>query len=461
MKSIIAKNTWFVESDLRLDASYHLSDTNRIKHLFSTLPYQFTTIQEQSERIFSGNIFRRTYVKDPERGIPYITGSDMIKLDITSGKYLSKRQSAGLKNLMLEKGWILITCSGTLGNTVYTNDLFAKSIATHDLIRIIPNNRQVKEGLLYAYLSSKYGYTLLTQSSYGGVVKHIEPEHIENIPVPIFSEDKQLEIHNLIVESAELRVEANKILKIVETLFHDSLKINSQTQNKSQIGSRKISEIQNSFQVRLDAPSFINNGVKLIESLSREFDFVDLGKLAVNIRRPGIFKRVYVDKGGLPYIKGSELGLCNPFTNCVYLSKTKTPFLDELKLQQNQILITCAGSVGNVRLITKEFEDLNSIGSQDIIRLESNDKLFTSEYIFGYLRLPVIFEYVQSLKYGSVIERIEPFHVGRIPILKPSIEFSNQITQLITQYKNHVYAAFCQEQKAIQFVENEIEQWQH
>lgn len=279
--------------------------------------------------------------------------------------------------------------------------------------------------------------------------------------IPIFPENKQLEIHNLIVESAELRVEANKILKIVETLFHDSLKINSQTQNKSQIGSRKISEIQNSFQVRLDAPSFINNGVKLIESLSREFDFVDLGKLAVNIRRPGIFKRVYVDKGGLPYIKGSELGLCNPFTNCVYLSKTKTPFLDELKLQQNQILITCAGSVGNVRLITKEFEDLNSIGSQDIIRIESNDKLFTSEYIFGYLRLPVIFDYVQSLKYGSVIERIEPFHVGRIPILKPSIEFSNEITQLVKQYKNHVYAAFCQEQKAIQLVENEIEQWQH
>jgi hypothetical protein len=77
------------------------------------------------------------------------------------------------------------------------------------------------------------------------------------------------------------------------------------------------------------------------------------------------------------------------------------------------------------------------------------------------LRLTVVFDYVQSLKYGSVIERIEPFHVGRIPILKPSIEFSNQITQLITQYKNHVYAAFCHEQKAIQLVENEIEQWQH
>ena len=68
----------------------------------------------------------------------------------------------------------------------------------------------------------------------------------------------------------------------------------------------------------------------MIESLSKEFVFLDLGKCGVNISRPGIFKRVYVNKGGLPYIKGSELALCNPFANCVYLSKTKTPFLEEL-----------------------------------------------------------------------------------------------------------------------------------
>jgi restriction endonuclease S subunit len=391
MKIVIAKNTWLADSGLRLDASFHLSDSIQIRHLFKSVPYELTTIRKQAEKIYSGNIFKRVYVKNPEKGIPYITGSDMIKQDIDSGKYISKKQANDLKSLMLKRDWILVSCSGTLGNTVYTNEIFNNRIGTHDLIRIIPNNKDVLQGFLYAYLSSKYGYSLLTQSSYGGVVKHIEPEHIENIPVPIFPEDNQLEIHNLIVESAELRVEANKVLKVVEILFHDFLKIKPHIQNKYQIGSRKISEIQNSFQVRLDAPAFINNGVKLIESLSKDFDFVHLGTLDVNIRRPGIFKRVYVDKGGLPYIKGSELALCNPFTNCVYLSKTKTPFLDELKLKQNQILITCAGSVGSVRLITKEFEDLNSIGSQDIIRIESNDKLFTSEYIFAYLRLPVVF----------------------------------------------------------------------
>jgi restriction endonuclease S subunit len=52
-------------------------------------------------------------------------------------------------------------------------------------------------GFLYAYLASKYGYTLLTQSGFGGVVKHINAEHVANIPVPILPESKQQEIHNL------------------------------------------------------------------------------------------------------------------------------------------------------------------------------------------------------------------------------------------------------------------------
>jgi type I restriction enzyme, S subunit len=302
MKTIIAQNNWFAESDLRLDASFHLSDTNRLKLIYKKSPFQFSTIEKQAQIIFSGNIFKRIYVSDPDRGTPYITGSDMIKSEIDSGRYLSKKQVSGLQNLMLKKGWILVSCSGTLGNTVYTNELFEGRIATHDLIRIIPNNKDVKEGFLYAYLSSKYGYTLLTQSSYGGVVKHIEPHHIANISVPIFPNEIQQQIHNLITESAELRVNANKILEDTEGFFYNYLNIKHSTANKFQTGTRKISEIQNNFQLRFDAPIFIKQGVKLIDALKKkvEFGFELLGNCETKVSRPGIFKRIYVKNKASP-----------------------------------------------------------------------------------------------------------------------------------------------------------------
>jgi type I restriction enzyme, S subunit len=131
-------------------------------------------------------------------------------------------------------------------------------------------------------------------------------------------------------------------------------------------------------------------------------------------------------------------------------------------LQTNQILITCAGStnVGMVTIITKDFEEQEAIGSQDIIRINCFGNLFTNEYVYAYLRLPFVFDFIKSLKYGSAIERIEPFHVDQIPILRPTEELSKLITQKIMHYKDCVYLARQKENQAIQLIEKEIEQWQ-
>ena len=166
---------------------------------------------------------------------------------------------------------------------------------------------------------------------------------------------------------------------------------------------------------------------------------------------------------GIPYIKGSEIFMANPFRRCEHLSKSRTPFVDEMLLKEGQILVTCAGSCGNIKLITKEYEEKEAIGSQDIIRIDSNyrdeDYLFNKEYLFTYLQLPFVYSYFQSLKYGSVIERIEPFHVESIPIIEPSIELSNGIKVLIRKYMDSQYKAFVSEEKAIRMVEEEIEKW--
>ena len=63
------------------------------------------------------------------------------------------------------------------------------------------------------------------------------------------------------------------------------------------------------------------------------------------------------------------------------------------------------------------------------------------------------------MKYGSEIERIEPFHVESIPVIEPSKEISQQITTLIQQYMDYTYHAFNAEETAINLVEHEIESW--
>jgi len=460
MKIAKINNKHIVQEFLRFDPTFHLSDSIQLKEILSVQPYRLSTVGEQSKDIFFGNIFSRIFVQDEKFGVPYMTASDMMKSDINSGKFIAKRQAEKLHNLIIKKDWILISCSGTLGNVIYTNELFENKMGTHDLIRIIPQNGEVKSGFLYAYLASKYGYTLLTQSSFGGVIKHINPEHVANIPVPIFPQEKQEQIHNLITEAAQLRVEANRLLEEAVEMLSNFIGLDFQEKEKLS-GKVSLKEIYQSLSTRIDPPTFINNGVKAMEIIRDSGrELVSLSEIdGITVYRPGIFKRNYVEKG-LPYIKGSELFNINPFVRCDNLSKTKTPFVDEMALKENQILITCAGSCGLVKVITKEYEEREAIGSQDIIRLQSENVLFTSEYLFVYLQLPFVYDYIQSMKYGSVIERIEPFHVQSIPVVVPTEELSANITSLITNYKNNVYQAFSNENQAISLVENEIALWQ-
>ena len=459
MKTMSVNRKWFEDSGVRLDASFHLSDGLLTLHKLKKCPYPMGLLKDETERIFKGGIFKRTYVDSIENGYDFITASDMMKSDILGAKFISKKYSS-IDHLFVDKGWTLVSRSGTLGNTAFTNEIFEDKVLTDDLIRIVPNNKNILGGYLYAFLSSHYGYGLLTQSGYGGVVQHIEPHHIENIPIPILPEATQQKIHNLITEASQLRVQANKLLK--ESVAKIDNFLGNKRDNKILTGKVSISEISNGNQSRIDAPTFINESVIYKKLLHHEnIKFSSISDLGFKVTRPGIFKRVKVDGfNGIPYIKGSELNKLNPFGSCEYLSKTKTPFLDQLKLRVGQVLFTCAGTVGDVRLISKEFEDCNAVGSQDIIRIDQGTSDISNLYLFAFLKTRFAKEYAQSLKYGSVIERVEPFHVGSIPIAIPENNIYNEIVNSIGIYNDSMYLAFVKEKTAIDLIEKEIDQGQ-
>ncbi len=457
MKTNVINTKSILPNSFRFDPSFHLSEAIILGKDLDNVPYEKISIKDTNSKVFLGNIFSRIFVKDKEHGIPYLAASDTILADINTGRFLSKKQSKELAYLILKKDWIVITCSGTIGNVTYTNSTFENHIATHDLIRIVPNDEKILKGYLYAFLSSKYGYNQLTQSRFGGVVKHINADHVNGIMLPLFPESFQMEVDDLIQESARLREEATEVLDKAKNILSKYINVSFKKEHfKTSVVSSK--DIWNSFQHRLDPPAIMNDGVYSMQDITSKMNHTTIANINGKVYRPGIFKRNYVSNG-IPYIKGSEIFLTNPFRRCEQLSRTLTPFIDEMSMKEGQILITCAGSVGDIKLITKEYEDKKSIGSQDIIRLESNDELYTKEYLFVYLQQPFVYDYIQSMKYGSVIERIEPFHVESIPVIEPTKELSEEITNMIRNYMDCTFRAFNCEEKAISMVEQEIEKW--
>jgi type I restriction enzyme, S subunit len=448
MKVLKIKNRWLLDSDLRIDASFHLSDGPLTKLNLANAPCQLTTLKQESKHIFSGNIFKRTYVENPANGLPYITGSDMVKSKIDSGKYVSKKYTSQADQLRIEKDWILISCSGTIGNCVYTTEDFHGRIGTHDLIRVIPNSANTKTGYLYAYLSSKYGYGLLTQSSYGGVVKHIEPHHIENIPIPILPESKQERIHELIAESVSLRHQANCSLAGAQKLIQNEVEF-KEREVKHNISKIRITS---SHQSRFEAQYHASEGSQINNHI-RSMNHKLLNELCKPIFRPGIFKRHYVLKG-IDFLGGSDIVKAIPSSE-KKLSRAKTGHLDSLIVKEDWILVTCGGTIGFSVLVDNYLA--GKAASQHILRVIADN--IPTGYLFAYMSSEIGIKAIQSFTYGSVIPQIEPHHLGLLPIPILDDSLMLEIHDTVMNYKNKLSKSILLELEAIALVEKEIESW--
>ncbi len=445
-------NNKFMLSNIRLDGKFHLSEGLEVRKTIAQSPYGYCTIGDVTSDIYCPGIFHRNYTNS---GIPFLGGGDIQKADYDSGKYLRAKTTPNHEILKIKKGWTLVTCGGTIGDAVFANNLLAKCWVSQHVMRVIPST--IKEGMLFAYLASKQGHLLLTTNTYGSVIPTLNASNIESLPIPYFPAEFQQQIDDLIQESAVLREQATEALENAKEKLEEWINVEFE-KHYFQTAFVSSKNILSSLKHRIDPPALMNDGVKTMEKVMNRMDYTTIGEIKGKVFRPGIFKRNYVENG-IPYIKGSEIFLTNPFRRCDHLSRTRTPFIEEMSMKEGQILITCAGSVGDIKIITKEYEEKGAIGSQDIIRLESSDELYTKEYMFVYLQLPFVNDYIQSMKYGSVIERIEPFHVESIPVVKPTKEISDEITSLIQTYMNSTYRAFYAEEKAITIVEQEIEKW--
>lgn len=221
-------SAWFREQGLRLDASPYVSGALKVKKLLEGLPETVPLASVTAGHdggIFSGPMFRRVYLTDPEHSVPFLGTKDMMAADLTGLPRLRKTDahSAALSYLKLKPGMTLISRSGfNAGRRAYARPDMGGIWASEDVVKVEPDPEKIKSGYLYAFLLSQFGETLVRGSVYGSAVKHIEPHHIAGLPVPRFGERVESKIHDLVRESAELRARHQAELVAATKDFFDS-----------------------------------------------------------------------------------------------------------------------------------------------------------------------------------------------------------------------------------------------
>lgn len=435
-----------IKNSVRFNGGYYLNEDALNSSLLED-NYGNCKPLEELATVWNPPIFKRQFCKKTERAIPYCQSSDVTNALEGSDVYINKIQATKVRSVV-EENQILVTGFGTIGNTRLINELSAGISYANNACRI-----QVKDkgsyGYIYAVMSSKYVVSQLNKNASGSVVRYIEAPGIKKTLIPNISKVKQEKINTLIIESSKLRVEANKLLSESHRTIKENLCFSS-GRIKSKVS---IKILMNSHLKRFEAECFISKGKEIIAHI-KTGEYVLLKNVSEEIYRPGIFKRFYVDKG-IEFFGGADIVKAIP-QSYKKLSKAKTKHLGSLKIKENQILITCGGTIGYSVLVDRFLS--GKTASQHIIRVEANK--IKAGYLFAFLSSDLGIKAIQSFTYGSVIPQIEPHHLELLPI--PILEDSimNKIHDMIMLYKENISIAIEKELEAINLVEKEIESWQ-
>ncbi|OPY53766.1 MAG: EcoKI restriction-modification system protein HsdS [Methanosaeta sp. PtaU1.Bin060] len=221
-------NNW----EHRLDASFHAPLIDKIVERLKAAPVELTTLGDKrvSERIILPGRFKRVPVED-EYGIPFLSGGDILQFDPERVKYISKTLHGKRiqEQLVLHKNMILITRSGTIGNTVLAPAHFDGWSASEDILRVVPS-KESNAGYIYTFLASSYGSELVKRYTYGSVVVHIDDNQLSLVKFPLPSRYIQDEIGNPALEAIKKYTDAYKrekatILKLEDLIVSSSHRV--------------------------------------------------------------------------------------------------------------------------------------------------------------------------------------------------------------------------------------------
>lgn len=453
----------FIAESLRLDGNFHLSEGLIVRALIKKSPYGMESIGDVSSDIYCPGIFKRNYTKT---GIPFLGGSDIQKSYYDSGKYLRKSTTPNHEVLTIPQGCTLVTCGGTIGETAFANKIISKCFASQHVLRVIPS--KVKEGLLYAYLTSKYGHALLTTNTYGTVIQTLNAGNIESLPIPLFPSDFQFKIDSLIQESSKLREEAYTVLEKAKSVLmreaslrdlnsedydyygprSSQRKVSCFVRNIQEIGTTTINAFNHSERIRRLKQSFSCPTIPLRETLLDNDTFSS-----------GSFPRIEVSSGhGIMLI--NQRDIFDTIIKGKFISKrgVKTDNL----VKYGEILIAGVGTLGEGETFCRVIfanEDLEGqLVSGEFIRMKTTEDI-PSGYLYAWLNSDYGFRLLRNLQAGTKLCRPIPKLLLEIPVPIIDMELMSQIDNMVLSAHTKRHEANIKELQAISMVEQEIEKW--
>jgi hypothetical protein len=190
-----AENVLFGSHQLikqRLDPHYHSKKIDKLRKWAVSGDHSF--LGNIADVWGAGRFTRHTAQNG--HGVPLYSSADVLRSIITPSTYLSaERNQKNIKECMVNKNTILVSCSGKfggiLGRCTKVGDKLDGQAVTQHLMRINTTDTSFDNDYVTGLLSSGFfGYPLITASRFGKDVPEIDANGLNSIPIPQLEEEE-------------------------------------------------------------------------------------------------------------------------------------------------------------------------------------------------------------------------------------------------------------------------------
>ncbi|WP_067865901.1 methylation-associated defense system restriction endonuclease subunit S MAD5 [Nocardia shimofusensis] len=424
--------SWLADQGFRLDPGPFISETYSARMTLCRVP-RTEQLGDLAERIFRPGIFKRHWTFSAEHGVPFLSSTDIFEADLSTLPMITKKLFDSDPSLPLEPGWTLITRSGmTAGRVTYARKEMKGHACTEDVLRVIPG-ACIPAGYLYTFLGSQYGTAMIKGGIYGSSIKHIEPPHLVDIPVPRLGNEIESRIDSLIQGAMKLRSQYQTgVVSATDDLFTsaglaDLLEYN--WHEDREVGFH-VSGIRSE---SLRALNFSPRARRLMARI-RDVPHRPLGSICENglLSRGPQFKRIDASPDSGVRLVGQRQGFwMRPEGRWIAFSNSEQHEDDET------VLVASVGTLGEnevyCRSIFATGSALSNAYTGDFLRIRSGEPAISNAFLFAFLRSEVAFRLLRSTSTGGKQQRLHDAFLSDLPIPLCDNESRARITETVRQ----------------------------
>lgn len=436
--------SWIPRWGYRLDVEPFVGGAVETRVFLEKAPYPKHPLHElttgHNGGIYNGPMFRRNYVESPEHGVPFLTSGSMLRADLSDVGLLRRKdaESPKLSYLRLTRGTTLISCSGSIGRTVYTRPDMEGMWASQDIMKVVPDPAKVPPGFLFAFLSSKFGVSMVTSGTYGAIIQHIEPEHIADLPVPRLGANLEGECHRLVEDAAAARYRATTRLEQAQSLLTSGLDLDvgaGQRQDQHGPIGQMVLASEISGTTRLEGYFYNAKALRIEQRIRERAAYRRLDEVADVYDVPP-FKHIYVAaSNGVPFFTSGDLFTLDRRAD-KFLSRTRTKNLHLYVLERGWVLLARSGQLGGI-LGKPQYSDSALEGaatSDHVIRIVPKKGAVPAGYLYAYLASPSIgYPLITRTMTGHSIPALWPSQLNSLPFLPLSEGEMKRIHTLVEE----------------------------